>query len=313
MATILIVDDRPNNRQFLLALLGNSGHKVLEAANGLEALGLMQSARPDLVITDILMPTMDGYEFVTRLRADPQLATTPVIFYTATYSEAQAMRLAASCGVDTVLPKPSDPSRILAAVDQALHGRGQASGSDTLKAQEADKRDLDPATWARATYLRDLRDAKDEFKAIAERDAAARSEPARALEPSKGSSGNGRNLQRITLRLCSLIEVGFALSMEHDSDRLLEVFFGTASDLIDSRVSALAMLNQRGSCVRTARSGPPLPGEAADQRCDPECIDAVAIATELLALGNDGVSGTDDEYRHDGSARGAVLAGSTAR
>ncbi|TMH87341.1 MAG: response regulator [Betaproteobacteria bacterium] len=73
MAKILIVDDRPTNRQFLLTLLGYTGHRLLEAADGAEALDLARAERPDLVITDILMPTMDGYEFVQQLRADPHV------------------------------------------------------------------------------------------------------------------------------------------------------------------------------------------------------------------------------------------------
>src|SRR5258708_19033244 len=120
MATILIVDDRPTNRQFLVTLLGYGGHRLLEAANGAEALERVRAERPDLVIPDILMPTMDGYEFVGHLKADPDLAPIPVIFYTATYSEPQAKALADSCGVRIVLPKPCDPERILAAVNEAL-------------------------------------------------------------------------------------------------------------------------------------------------------------------------------------------------
>jgi CheY-like chemotaxis protein len=130
MATILIVDDRPSNRHFLLTLLSYSGHQLLEATDGLEALALIRSARPDLVITDIAMPTMDGHEMVSRLRAEPELAATPVIFYTATYSESEAMRLAASCAVETVLLKPTAPAQILAAVDKALRGRGRTTCHD---------------------------------------------------------------------------------------------------------------------------------------------------------------------------------------
>src|SRR3979490_439619 len=120
MATLLSVDDRPTNRQFLVTLLGYGAHPLLEPANGAEALERVRSERPDLVITDILMPTMDGCEFVGHLRADPDLAPIPVIFYTATYSESQAKALADSCGVRIVLPKPCDPERILAAVNEAL-------------------------------------------------------------------------------------------------------------------------------------------------------------------------------------------------
>lgn len=135
MAKILVVDDRPTNRQLLLTLLGYTGHGLLEAANGAEALERVRADRPDLVITDILMPTMDGYEFVRHLRADPELAPLQVIFYTATYSEPQAQALADSCGVRIVLPKPCDPERILAAVNEALGGVDAAASVPVAAAQ----------------------------------------------------------------------------------------------------------------------------------------------------------------------------------
>jgi CheY-like chemotaxis protein len=80
MASILIVDDRPTNRQFLLTLLGYTSHRLLEAADGAQALEIVRAERPDLVITDILMPTMDGYAFVKQLRGESAIAATPVIF-----------------------------------------------------------------------------------------------------------------------------------------------------------------------------------------------------------------------------------------
>ena len=72
------------------------------------------------VMTRILMPTMDGYEFVNRVRAEPELAATPVIFYTATYSEPQAKQLAAACGVKIILPKPCDPQTLTSVVQKCL-------------------------------------------------------------------------------------------------------------------------------------------------------------------------------------------------
>src|SRR5260221_14750194 len=105
MATILIVDDRPTNREFLLTLLGYGGHRLLEAADGAEALAVAKAERPDLVIADILMPTMDGYEFVRRLRTDPAISATPVIFCTAHYHEQEARNLARACGVSHILTK----------------------------------------------------------------------------------------------------------------------------------------------------------------------------------------------------------------
>lgn len=66
MAVILLIDDRAVNRQFLATLLAYAGHRTVEAADGAEGLAAVQAERPDLVITDILMPVMDGLEFVRR-------------------------------------------------------------------------------------------------------------------------------------------------------------------------------------------------------------------------------------------------------
>jgi len=120
LATILLVDDVPANGRQLAALLGNVGHRVLEAADGAEALAVARARHPDLAIVDIVMPTMDGQEFVRRLRAERSLADLPVVFCTATYSEHEAHRLAQACGVLHLLTKPSDPERILDVVHDAL-------------------------------------------------------------------------------------------------------------------------------------------------------------------------------------------------
>jgi len=71
----LIVDDLTANRTLFVTLLRHQGHRLLEASDGSEALAAIQADRPDLVITDVLMPVMDGYEFVRQLRLDP--ATSP--------------------------------------------------------------------------------------------------------------------------------------------------------------------------------------------------------------------------------------------
>lgn len=120
MATILVVDDHPTNREFLVTLLGYQGHRLIEAANGLEGLTQAQNQPPNLIISDVLMPMMDGYEFVRRLRAEPALASTPIIFYTAYYQEVEAQTLAQACGVPYLLPKPSKPQVILKMVETAL-------------------------------------------------------------------------------------------------------------------------------------------------------------------------------------------------
>jgi CheY-like chemotaxis protein len=109
MATILVVDDHAISREFLVTLLGYVGYQLLEAGRAEEALDVTCTMQPDLVIADVLMPTIDGFEFVRRLRADPTIAQTRVIFYTATYMEAEVRALAEACGVKHVLVKPTEP------------------------------------------------------------------------------------------------------------------------------------------------------------------------------------------------------------
>jgi CheY-like chemotaxis protein len=84
---------------FLSTILGYGGHQIIEASDGAEALRLTKERHPALAIIDILMPTMDGYEFTRRLRADPDIAHTPIIFYTATYREREARDMAKPYGI----------------------------------------------------------------------------------------------------------------------------------------------------------------------------------------------------------------------
>ncbi len=112
MATILVVDDRPVNRELLVTLLGYSGHRLLEAADGETALVLARTERPDLIISDIVMPTMDGYELARLVRADPLIAATQLVFYTASYVVAETRQLAQACGVAYIITKPAEPEII---------------------------------------------------------------------------------------------------------------------------------------------------------------------------------------------------------
>jgi CheY-like chemotaxis protein len=120
MATILIVDDVPTNRTFLTTLLRQQGHRLVEAADGLEGLVVTRAERPDLVITDIQMPVMDGYEFVRALRLDPATKRLPVVFYTSALEECDAMVLALSSDVPDVLMKSASPEDVLEVVGRAL-------------------------------------------------------------------------------------------------------------------------------------------------------------------------------------------------
>ena len=138
MAKILLVDDHASNREVIAVLLRPQGHTVLEASHGEEALERVRRERPDLVITDILMPLMDGYEFVRRLRSDSALGEIPVVFYTANYLEDEALHLAQAYGVSQVIRKPFEPVDVLNVVADVLQPNAivgsprPPSGGETL-------------------------------------------------------------------------------------------------------------------------------------------------------------------------------------
>ncbi len=121
MAKILVVDDRVEDRELLVTLLNYAGCSVFEAADGAEALELVRTEHPDLVISDVLLPSVDGYEFVRRLRRDdPSIANTKVIFYTAIFCEREARDLAKDIGVCRILAKPTEPQKFLEMVAEEL-------------------------------------------------------------------------------------------------------------------------------------------------------------------------------------------------
>src|SRR4051794_2459720 len=120
MADILVVDDNRANREALASLLEIAGHSARRAAGARQALDSALAAPPDLVISDVLMPGMDGYVLVRELRGDPRTAGLPVIFYTAYFAGQDAQDLAQAHGVSRVLVKPSDNDFILRTVAEVL-------------------------------------------------------------------------------------------------------------------------------------------------------------------------------------------------
>jgi len=122
MSKVLVLDDDTVNRKLLAAVLHHRGHSVIEASDGNAGLALACAERPDLIISDIMMPTMDGFEFVRQLRARAEVAHTKVIFYTAYYHEREACDLAVACGVSRVLMKSSGTREIQQTVDEVLAG-----------------------------------------------------------------------------------------------------------------------------------------------------------------------------------------------
>ena len=112
---ILVVEDQEDNRRILRDLLGNAGYEMAEVENGEAALDAVKVRPPDLIIMDIQLPLMDGYEVTRRIKADPATRRIPVIAvtsYALSHDEAQAR----AAGCDAYIPKPFSPRQLLAVV-----------------------------------------------------------------------------------------------------------------------------------------------------------------------------------------------------
>lgn len=112
---VLAVDDRPANLQFLGKLLSDNGYEVAMAQNGRQALGFVSKNEPDLILLDIMMPDMDGYEVCRQLKKNPQHRHIPVIFLTAKTAKQDVVRGFDAGGVDYVL-KPFHSPELLARI-----------------------------------------------------------------------------------------------------------------------------------------------------------------------------------------------------
>ena len=130
---VLTVDDLPANVRLLDAVLSPRGYRVLGAGSGPEALALVAEHRPDLVLLDIVMPEMDGYEVCRRLRQDPATAFLPVVMITA--SGDQERLLAIEAGADDFVAKPFDQAELLARVRSLLRIKRY---HDTIEGQAAE-------------------------------------------------------------------------------------------------------------------------------------------------------------------------------
>ncbi len=117
---ILIVDDLYDARQVLRFMVEKNGHKAIEAENGLEALAVAKNGPPDLIISDALMPVMDGFKFLRTIKEEPELRAIPFVFYSSAYKEDQDIRLAMSLGANAYLFKPMDPIELWKKIETIL-------------------------------------------------------------------------------------------------------------------------------------------------------------------------------------------------
>ncbi len=118
---ILVVEDVPDTLELVKVTLTFKGYDVITARNGKEALKIMQRKRPALIVTDVLMPQLDGFGLVQRLRLDPKTRNIPVIFLSATYIAPEDKEFAAAIGVTRFLEKPIVMEEFLRTVEELLN------------------------------------------------------------------------------------------------------------------------------------------------------------------------------------------------
>ena len=113
---ILVVDDNSDDRTLLRLIVERYGHQAIEAGDGRAGLQEAATHHPDLIISDALMPGMDGFQFLKALKEDETLRDTPFIFYSAVYKAEEDMALARALGAETYIFKPKPPKELWAEV-----------------------------------------------------------------------------------------------------------------------------------------------------------------------------------------------------
>ena len=123
---ILAVDDTKENLYLLESILKGGGHEVVTAGNGEEALVVLEQGKVDLIISDILMPKMDGFQLCLKCKSDPRFNALPFILCTSSYTEAKDESFAASLGADKFLVRPTEPAELLRLINEVAKTKVRA-------------------------------------------------------------------------------------------------------------------------------------------------------------------------------------------
>ena len=142
MPLIVVIDDDAGTRLLVSQVLKKEGHQVVAAEDGAKGLALVREHKPDLVVSDVQMPLMDGFEVLDQVRSDPSLAATSVILLTS-LQDRSYMRLGMTTGADDYLTKPFAPQELREAVSAQLHKRDRAEAMRTEGVDKAVQLALD--------------------------------------------------------------------------------------------------------------------------------------------------------------------------
>ena len=182
---ILIVDDNELNRYPLQVLLEFNGYTVVTAANGAEALEKARQSPPDLIITDILMPVMDGFSLCREWKRDERLRDIPLVFYTATYTDEKDRELALNLGAARFIVKPEGPETILRTIKAAIADQKHGTPAAPRKPIQDEAVFLKEHSEALIRKLEDKMEQLEQARRELERDLTARKQAEAALRESE--------------------------------------------------------------------------------------------------------------------------------
>ena len=128
LKNVLIVDDNPTNRKLLREVLQAEGYATVEAEDGIEALSALEREPVDIIVSDVLMPNMDGYSLCSEVRRRPELKSLYFILYTATNFTPHDEKLGLAVGADRFIAKQGSPGVILKTIEEAVRGRTERPG-----------------------------------------------------------------------------------------------------------------------------------------------------------------------------------------
>ncbi len=244
MTSLLIVDDNEQNLYMLQVLLKGNGYDVVSAANGAEALEKARRHPPDMIVTDILMPVMDGFTLCRQWKGDDRLKGIPFVFYTATYTDPKDEELALSLGAERFIVKPAEPDVFVEMLREVLENHEAGRLVVPREPVEVEEE---------AVYYREYNEVlihKLEDKMLQLEEANRTLE----LEMAKRKQSEER-IAHLNAVLRAIRSVNQLIVRERDRERLLQ---GVCDNLVETRSyynAWTALFDEAGGLVMTAETG----------------------------------------------------------